>query len=712
MSNFNLKTKFSPAGDQPKAIENLTKRIEAGFKSQTLLGITGSGKTFSMANVIQNTGKPTLVLSHNKTLAAQLFSEFREFFPDNHVEYFVSYYDYYQPEAYVPRRDLYIEKEVEINESIERYRSSATQSLLSHKDVIVVATVSCIYGLGNPEDYMSLSRTIEVGQSYERSKFLRHLADLQYERRSSDFFIGTFRVRGDVVDINTASEETGVRIEYFGDEIEAIKVINPLTGQVIEKPSKVTIFPAKAFVTPYQALKEAIPKIRNDLEKEVKSFKEKKMLLEAERLRQRVEYDLEMLQEIGYVSGIENYSRYIENRPIGSPPSTLIDYFPDDWILMVDESHITIPQVHGMYNGDYHRKKNLVDHGFRLKAAFDNRPLKFKEFYDRINQVIYVSATPKEFEIKESHKSPIIKKLQSIDVPNKLTEKSIVKQIIRPTGLIDPQIDVRPSEPQYLKQLQKFLKKYDYKEMTYHPDNKEHKAVNQIDDLVYEIKNTIKRKERVLITTLTKKMAENLSSYLKEQDIKTTYLHSEIDTIERVEILQNLRLGTIDVVVGINLLREGIDLPEVSLIAIIDADKEGFLRSEISLIQTIGRASRNMSGRVIMYADKITGSMKRAIETTLARRKKQIAYNRKHNITPKTIKKAIKSQFDRFEEDDKKEKNEINLIKKFEAYPAMSKKERKQYIAELKVQMDIYADMMEFEKAAEVRDLLKEVDAL
>ncbi len=709
LTDFILKSKFNPAGDQPQAIEALTNGIKNGAKHQTLLGITGSGKTFTIANVIQNIQKPTLILSHNKTLAAQLFSEFKEMFPENHVEYFVSYYDYYQPEAYVPRRDLYIEKEVDINDAIEQYRSSATQALLSHKDVIVVASVSCIYGIGNPEDYMSLSRKLKIGESYERSKLLVHLADLQYERRELDFFNGTYRVRGDVIDINLPADDTAVRIEYFGDTVESIKVINPLTAEIVSTPKEITIFPAKQYVTAYEALKEVIPKIRDDLNIEVKEFKDKGKMIEAERLRQRAEYDLEMLEETGYVSGIENYSRYIERRPIGSPPSTLLDYFPDDWLLVVDESHITIPQVGGMYMGDLARKTNLVDYGFRMRAALDNRPLKFLEFTKKCNQVIYTSATPQEYELNLSQMTPSISPL-----PRGRNSGGIVEQIIRPTGLLDPDIDIRPSEPQYLSQLQKDLKKCKYETMSRYPqkllDNKNQiETVTQIDDLINEIHRTIDRGQRILVTTLTKHMAENLSNYLKELKIKTSYLHSDIDTIERVDILRNLRLGTFDVLVGINLLREGIDLPEVSLVAIIDADKEGFLRSETSLIQTIGRAARHNEGRVIMYADHVTGSMKRAIDITLARRTKQIEYNRKHGITPVTIQKEIKNQLEHLQKTEEKTIKETNLFKKSELFSSMNKKEKKEFLRELELQMYIYADMTEYEKAAEMRDLIEEI---
>jgi excinuclease ABC subunit B len=696
MSNFNLNTNYKPSGDQPEAIAKLTQGLFDEAKHQTLLGITGSGKTFTMANVIQNTGKPTLILSHNKTLAAQLFSEFKEMFPDNHVEYFVSYYDYYQPEAYVPRRDLYIEKEVEINEAIEQYRSSATQTLLTQKDVIVVASVSCIYGIGNPDDYMSLSRNIKVGEKYDRSKLLIHLSDLQYERRESDFFNGTYRVRGDVIDINLPADDSAIRLEYFGDEIESIKIINPLTAEIIDTPREVTIFPAKQYVTPFESLKQVIPQIRDDLDREVKAFEKNGRIVEAQRLKQRVNYDLEMLQEVGYVSGIENYSRYIEKRPIGSPPSTLLDYFPDDWLLMIDESHITLPQVRGMYMGDLARKTNLVDFGFRMRAALDNRPLKFSEFTKKINQAIYVSATPADYELELSRPAG---------------KDYIAKQIIRPTGLLDPNIDIRPSEPRYLENLQKDLIENKYDSMSFHPNNskfqiRNSQLANQIDDLINEIRHTIENGERVLVTTLTKKMAENLSTYLQEINIKTAYIHSDIETIERVEILKRLRLGEFDVLVGINLLREGLDLPEVSLVAIMDADKEGFLRSVTSLIQTIGRAARHQDGRVIMYADKVTQSMKKAIDITLTRRAKQIDYNKENGITPRTIQKPIKSQLENVEKASD-EINEDNLTKKAELYPSFNKKQKKEFVRELETQMNIYADMMEYEKAAGIRDIVR-----
>ncbi len=706
MGIFKLKSKYKPTGDQPGAIEYLTDGIELGEKNQTLLGITGSGKTFTVANVIQNTGKPTLVLSHNKTLAAQLFSEFKEFFPENNVEYFVSYYDYYQPEAYVPRKDLYIEKEVEINDVIEKYRSSATQALLTKKDVIVVSTVSCIYGLGNPEDYMILSRRVNAGESYERGKLLRHLTDLQYTRTETNFDAGTFRVRGDVVDINTPDVmEYAIRLEYFGDEIESIKTFDPVSGRIGETLPTFIFFPAKAYVTPYENLKKAIPKIREDLEKEVKSFNEIGKELEGARLRQRVNYDLEMLEETGYTSGIENYSRYIENRAIGSAPSTLLDYFPDDWLLVVDESHITMPQVRGMYNGDRVRKENLVGFGFRMRAALDNRPLKFTEFNKKLNQTIFISATPADYELDLSGQGAL-----SPARRNQEGKTNVVEQIIRPTGLLDPDIDIRPSETRYVEDLRKYLVDNNYSSMTYY--NKSSTGVlNQIDDVLQEINDRVQKKERVLITTLTKRMAEDLSKFMQDAGVAAEYLHSDIDTMERVDILKNLRLGVFDVLIGINLLREGLDLPEVSLVVIFDADKEGFLRSQTSLIQTIGRAARHPDGKVIMYADRITGSMNRAINETFRRRKIQQEYNKKHGIVPQRLQKEIKDQLEMFrgKESDTSSGVPKDLLKKSEIYPSMNKKEKKEYLQELEIQMDIYADMLEFEKAAEVRDLLEEL---
>lgn len=698
MPLFNLKTKYAISGDQGKAIQFLTTGLQKDMKHQTLLGVTGSGKTFTMANVIQNTGKTTLVLAHNKTLAAQLFSEFREFFPDNAVEYFISYYDYYQPEAYIPNRDLYIEKETSINDNIERYRNAATQALLTRKDVIIVASVSCIYGIGDPEDYKSLSREISVGQRYSQEKFLIHLTDMLYERSEYDFFTGNYRVRGDTVDVNIASEETAIRIGFFGDEIEAIKVFNPISGEIIENLDQITIFPAKQFVTPYDKLKSVLGKIREDLATEVKSFKDQNKLLEAERLRQRTEYDLEMLEETGYCSGIENYSRYFEGRPPGSPPSTLLDYLPDDWLLFIDESHMTVPQVRGMYAGDKSRKDMLVQYGFRMQSAKDNRPLKFDEFNRKINQVIYASATPAEYEINLSKVEASKKKL--------LNYKGIAEQLIRPTGLLDPEIDLRPTEAKRQATLKADMRKNMYTDIPFYQSRNYNE--NQIDNLINEITSTVRKGQRVLVTTLTKRMSEDLTTYLQEAGIKVHYLHSDLDAIERVEILQKLRLGNVDVVVGINLLREGLDLPEVSLVAILDADKEGFLRSETSLIQTIGRAARHSEGRVIMYADRITKSMKYAIDETRKRRNIQHKYNIEHNITPTTIVKEAKTSLERAQErDDTLDKTGLSLLKQAESYKVMNKKERQSFLKELEIQMQIYSDSLEFEKAAEIRDLIK-----
>ncbi|MBU0975591.1 excinuclease ABC subunit UvrB [Patescibacteria group bacterium] len=712
--NFNLKSKYKPSGDQPQAIELLTKGIEADINHQTLLGVTGSGKTFTMASVIQNVQKPTLIISHNKTLAAQLYGEFKTYFPDNAVSYFVSYYDYYQPEAYVPKRDMYIEKEADINESIERYRSSATQSLLTRKDVVIVASVSCIYGLGNPQDYMDLSRKIVVNENYSRNKLIRHLGDLQYERSEYDFYSGQFRVRGDTIDVYTAADETAVRVEFFGNEVEALKVINPVSGEVLDTPKEITIFPAKQFVTPYEALIAAIPQIENDLKERIKFFKKQGRDLEAHRIEQRVNYDIEMLRETGYCSGIENYSRYIENRKPGSPPSTLLDYYPDDWLLFFDESHMTIPQIRGMYNGDRARKEILVDYGFRLTSALDNRPLQFAEFKKRINQAVYVSATPSEYEIKKSQNSPPkadhADRHASQPLAGNLKSQNlggIIEQLIRPTGLLDPRIEIRPSETDKKETLVKELESNNLKRQA--NVLKKRKCLNQIDDLIGEIKSVTSSGNRALVTTLTKRMAEDLSAYLKDIGIKVQYLHSEIDTVERVEILRDLRLGKYDVVVGINLLREGLDLPEVALVAILDADKEGFLRSDVSLIQTIGRAARHKDGYVIMYADKVTGSMKRAVLETKRRRKVQEKYNEKHNITPTSITKEIKDQLERLDDKQDEKKTDEDLHKRVESFPALNPKERKKLLNDLEVQMLLYSDMLEFEKAAELRDLIKDL---
>lgn len=712
---FKLHSQYKPSGDQPKAIELMTNGIMAGIKHQTLLGATGTGKTFAMANVIQNTQKPTLVLAHNKTLAAQLFTEFKEFFPENSVQYFVSYYDYYQPEAYVPQRDLYIEKDSDINETIERYRSAATQALLTRKDVIIVASVSCIYGLGNPEDYLSLSIQLKLSESYERNKLIRHLIDMQYTRSDYEFFTGDFRVRGDTIDINVAADEQAVRVEYFGDDIEKITVINPISGEVISTPSEIQIFPAKQYVTPFEKLKLAIPSIQQDLEKELKAFTDSGREIEALRLKQRVNFDLEMLQETGYCKGIENYSRYIEGRVPGSPPSCLLDYFPDDWMLIVDESHITMPQVRGMYNGDKARKQTLVDYGFRMRAAMDNRPLQFDEFHERVNQVMYISATPSEYELNLSRQAtsrvmetatPDTKRMSSIIAESSLPSdyQGIAQQIIRPTGLLDPIVDVRPIMPANLPKLQQSLNEYGYSDMT--AASAKSWELPQVPNLIEEIGATVAKGQRVLVTTLTKRMAEELTTFLNEKNIKTQYLHSDIDAIKRVEILRELRMGMHDVLVGINLLREGLDLPEVSLVAILDADKEGFLRSDVSLIQTSGRAARHQEGRVIMYADRVTDSMKRAIDETRRRREVQEKFNTEHGITPTTIVKAISSEFEVAELEDDQHEREQELEKRAESYKAMRRKEQKQLIKELELQMEVYADLLEFEKAAGIRDLI------
>ncbi|HTL39352.1 MAG TPA: excinuclease ABC subunit UvrB [Methylomirabilota bacterium] len=656
---FKLQSEFKPSGDQPQAIEKLIQGLEKKYRYQTLLGVTGSGKTFTMANVIQKIQKPTLIISHNKTLAAQLAAEFQDFFPDNAVHYFVSYYDYYQPEAYIPRSDTYIEKETEINEEIDKLRNAATQSLLTRKDVLIVASVSCIYGLGNPSNYLELAIPLAVGKSIKRDKFLRRLTDLQFVRNDMNPTRGTFRIRGDVVELIPASADKIIRLDFDGDTLEKISEHDPLTGADFGTRSEYTIFPAKHFVTPREKLVGAVEEIRQELAGQIKKFKKQDKLIEAQRIEQRTNFDIEMMLETGYVSGIENYSRILDGRSAGDPPSTLLDYFPDDFLLFIDESHMTLPQIGGMYNGDQARKKNLVDYGFRLPSAMDNRPLKFEEFEKKIDQTIFVSATPdKERELKVS--------------------KQVAEQIIRPTGLLDPEIEIRPTK-------------------------------NQVDDLMEEVRKRVNpakgEKQRVLVTTLTKNMAEELANYLTEFGIKVHYLHSDVETLERLEILRDLRLGVYDVIVGINLLREGLDLPEVSLVAILDADKEGFLRSETSLIQTMGRAARHIDGHVIMYADKITGSMKRAMDEVTRRRKIQEDYNKKHNITPQGIAKAIKESRlagKKVEEEQKEEVDKINLAK-------MTKQEIAYLIEELRDQMDLASRNLDFEKAAQLRDEIKAI---
>jgi excinuclease ABC subunit B len=650
MAKFRLRSDYQPRGDQPAAIAQLTEGLQKGAKNQVLLGVTGSGKTFTMANLINNTQKTTLVLSHNKTLAAQLYNEFRLFFPDNAVHYFVSYFDYYQPEAYMPRTDTYIEKDSDINEEIDRLRHAATASLLSRQDVIIVASVSCIYGIGSVEDYNGLSIRLKSGERRLRDKLLRQLTDIQYRRNDIDFHRSTFRVRGDVVDVFPAGDETAYRLEFFGDELERMTQINPLTGEIEKKLDKLTIFPGSHYVTPYEKLLRALEQIKNEAEERTAWFKMKGKLLEAQRLEQRVKFDVEMLEQTGFVKGIENYSRYLTNREPGEQPATLMDYFPDDYLLIIDESHMTIPQVRGMYHGDRARKEVLVKHGFRLPSALDNRPLTFSEFERHMNQVVYVSATPAEYEITRSPEP--------------------AQQIIRPTGLLDPVIEVRPVE-------------------------------GQVDDLIAEIRAIIKKQQRVLVTTLTKRMAEDLSEYLQELNMKVAYIHSEIDTLERTDLLRDLRLGVYDALVGINLLREGLDLPEVSLVAILDADKEGFLRSEQALIQTVGRAARHQEGRVIMYADSVTGSMKRTIDETNRRREIQKKYNEEHGITPTSIVREVGDMLPR---EDKPEVPKLDLKK-------IPKDEYKHLVKDLTTQMDLAAANLEFEKAAELRDLISEVKA-
>ena len=652
MNKFKLHSEYSPTGDQPEAIRKLTDGVLDGVREQTLLGVTGSGKTFTMANVIENVQKPTIVIAHNKTLAAQLAAEFREFFPDNAVEYFVSYYDFYQPEAYVAASDTYIEKDASINDEIDKLRHSATSSLFERQDVIIVSSVSCIYGLGDPIDYENLMVPLRPGMEKDRDEVIRELIDIQFERNDINFTRGTFRVKGDIIEIFPASsDENSIRVEFFGDEIDRITEVNYLTGEIIGLRNHISIFPASHFATSPEKVEGAIANIEIELQERLKELESEDKLVEAQRLKQRTMYDIEMLREMGFCQGIENYSRHISGRPAGSKPYTLLDYFPDDYLMIIDESHVTIPQVRGMYAGDRSRKTNLVDYGFRLPSALDNRPLQFDEFEKHINQILFVSATPGPYELEHS--------------------QNIVEQIIRPTGLLDPVIEVRPTK-------------------------------NQIDDLIKEINIRAEKNERVLITTLTKKMSEDLSKYFKEIGDKGEYLHSDIKTIERMEIIRDLRLGKFDVLIGINLLREGLDIPEVSLVAILDADKEGFLRSETSMVQTIGRAARNEQGRVLMYADKITNSMERAISETNRRRLIQNEYNIEHNITPKTIKKGVRDVIEATKVAEEAEK--YGLDTNGEITVEMIK----ETMANMEIEMMEAAETLQFERAAELRDKIAE----
>lgn len=655
MQTFDLQAPYQPNGDQPQAIAELVEGVNAGKRHQTLLGATGTGKTFTISNVIQQVKKPTLIMAHNKTLAGQLYSEFKEFFPNNAVEYFVSYYDYYQPEAYVPQTDTYIEKDSSINDEIDKLRHSATSALFEREDVIIIASVSCIYGLGSPEEYREMVVSIRTGMEIERNQLLRKLVDVQYERNDISFTRGTFRVRGDVVEIFPASrDEHCIRVEFFGDEIDRIREVDALTGEILSDREHVAIFPASHFVTREEKMRKAIENIEKELEERLALLRSEDKLLEAQRLEQRTRYDLEMMREMGFCSGIENYSRHLTLRGAGATPYTLLDYFPDDFLLVVDESHVTLPQVRGMYNGDQARKGVLVEHGFRLPSALDNRPLRFEEYEKRVHQAIYVSATPGPYELEHT--------------------PEMVEQIIRPTGLLDPLIEVRPIE-------------------------------GQIDNLIDEIQDRIAQNERVLVTTLTKKMSEDLSAYLKEMGLKVEYLHSEIKTLERIEIIRELRKGTYDVLIGINLLREGLDIPEVSLVAILDADKEGFLRSERSLIQTIGRAARNANGHVIMYADHVTDSMKKAIDETKRRRALQMAYNEEHDITPQTIIKKIPDVIRATQVAEEEE----SYVTKATKGKKLTKAEREQLLASLEVEMKEAAKALDFERAAELRDTIFEL---
>jgi len=658
MSDFKLTTSYTPSGDQPQAIDELVTGIERGDKHQVLLGVTGSGKTFTVANVIARTGRPALVLAPNKTLAAQLYGEFKELFPDNAVEYFVSYYDYYQPEAYLPNTDTFIDKDSSINDEIDKLRHSATMSLLTRSDVIIVASVSCIYGIGSPDAYQAMHIFFHQGDDYGRDALLKKLVEIQYERNDTDFHRGTFRVRGDVIEIFPAYDsERALRIEFFGDEVEAISQIDPLRGVVLQKLTKVSIFPASHYVSTKENLDRSVAQIRLDLEERIRLFKDQNKLVEAQRIEQRTYYDIEMMEEMGFCQGIENYSRYLDNRQAGEPPFTLIDYFPKDFILFVDESHITNAQVGGMYRGDRSRKETLVEYGFRLPAALDNRPLNFQEFESRINQVVHVSATPADYELQQAG-------------------GAFVEQVIRPTGLVDPPIEIRP-------------------------------AAGQVDNLLHEVRLTVAKGDRVLVTTLTKRMAEELTNYYKELGVRVRYLHSDIDTIERMQILRSLRLGEFDVLVGINLLREGLDLPEVSLVAILDADKEGFLRSARSLIQTCGRAARNVDGRVLMYADQITRSMQACLDETERRRIKQLAYNQEHGITPETVKKGMRSILESIAE---KDYVTPPVVADVEEIYGIELREIPKLIKKMRKEMLAVAKELDFEKAAELRDRIKQLE--
>ncbi|MGL4706544.1 MAG: excinuclease ABC subunit UvrB [Enterococcus faecalis] len=656
-NTFHLASKYEPAGDQPAAIAELVDGVKGGEKAQILLGATGTGKTFTISNVIQEVNKPTLVIAHNKTLAGQLYGEFKEFFPDNAVEYFVSYYDYYQPEAYVPSSDTYIEKDSSINDEIDKLRHSATSSLLERNDVIVVASVSCIFGLGDPREYSQQVVSLRVGMEMDRNELLKSLVDIQFERNDIDFQRGRFRVRGDVVEIFPASrDEHALRVEFFGDEIDRIREVDALTGEIVGETEHVAIFPATHFVTNEEHMEHAISQIQEELESRLKVLRSENKLLEAQRLEQRTNYDIEMMREMGYTSGIENYSRHMDGRQEGEPPYTLLDFFPDDFLLVIDESHVTMPQIRGMYNGDRARKQMLVDYGFRLPSALDNRPLRLEEFEQHVNQIVYVSATPGPYEMEQT--------------------ETVVQQIIRPTGLLDPEVEIRP-------------------------------IMGQIDDLVGEIHERIEKDQRVFVTTLTKKMAEDLTDYFKELGLKVKYLHSDIKTLERTEIIRDLRLGEFDILIGINLLREGIDVPEVSLIAILDADKEGFLRSERSLVQTMGRAARNAEGKVIMYADKITDSMQRAMDETARRRAIQEAYNEEHGIEPKTIIKEIRDLISISKTADKDE----TVVQLDKSYEDLSRQEKADLLMKLEREMKDAAKALDFETAATLRDTILELKA-